>query len=431
MKPVLLLEWARASLVPLGTDLGALGSMIGDARVVALSEGTHTGVEPLEFRNRLFRYLVEEKGFTAIAIESGLIESRAIHDYVRGLPGDLDVLAANNLSWGFDRLPQNRALIAWLRSYNSDPRHARTVNFYGFDMSGNPTSARAHWSQEAVLQEVFDFLSGVDAIAARVFRSRLEPLIPSTRFHCREPLADPCYGNLSQSQRDALTGAIADLIIWLERHEAKYTAASSQSAYAWAHQSAIAARQTDNFLRQHPVGFMTTAEERFADDELPAFISDASDVRDRVQADNLDWIAKQEGAAGKILVFAARYHLSAASVKVSWDPHRQEFAQEVAGTYLRRRFDDQLVTIGNLIGQKEIRLGTQSTWVQAPEHSLDGMARELGNPLFVLDLRQAPPPVRRLLEQEYELAAGSQRLKVPVGRAFDILFYVDTVKPAL
>src|SRR5688572_7394080 len=91
------IKWARASRVPLVTvktgdtfdDLTAVGRMIGNATVVALSEGVHGGKEPLEFRNRLFQYLVQEKGFTAIAIEaSGIVEGRCLHDYVRSGAGD-------------------------------------------------------------------------------------------------------------------------------------------------------------------------------------------------------------------------------------------------------------------------------------------------------------------------------------------------------
>ena len=43
----------------------ALGEIVGEARIVALGEGSHGVAEPLDFRNRVLQYLVEEK---AIAI---------------------------------------------------------------------------------------------------------------------------------------------------------------------------------------------------------------------------------------------------------------------------------------------------------------------------------------------------------------------------
>src|SRR6476619_1818927 len=112
-------NWAGKSLKPLNTvapspstaDLAPIKAMIGNATVVAISEGVHAGAEPLEFRNRLFQYLVQEMGFTAIAIESGISESRQVHDYVLGGSGELKDVLTRGLTWTFDRLPQNAALV--------------------------------------------------------------------------------------------------------------------------------------------------------------------------------------------------------------------------------------------------------------------------------------------------------------------------------
>jgi len=106
-------EWAHDCAVPLverfdsgHLDVEPLGAMVGDAPVVALSEAAHLGAEPLEFRNRVLEYLVEDKGFTAIAIESGIVESRAVHDYVLGSRSELASVVAAGFSWTFDALPQ-------------------------------------------------------------------------------------------------------------------------------------------------------------------------------------------------------------------------------------------------------------------------------------------------------------------------------------
>ena len=98
------LEWAKGALAPLKTvvpdaewhDLEPFGSMVGDATVVALGEGAiHGCAESLEFRNRVLRYLVREKGFTAIALESGAVEGKLVHEYVRGGPGELSEVLAD------------------------------------------------------------------------------------------------------------------------------------------------------------------------------------------------------------------------------------------------------------------------------------------------------------------------------------------------
>ena len=100
-------SWAAANLHEVSltsrtnwADLEPLRRMIGDARVVSLGEGLHGSAEPLEFRNRLFQFLVERMDFTAIALESGLTESYALDAYVLGGPGDPRQLAARYITSG-------------------------------------------------------------------------------------------------------------------------------------------------------------------------------------------------------------------------------------------------------------------------------------------------------------------------------------------
>src|ERR1043165_5618438 len=44
--------WARATRLD-AENLAALGTLIGDRRVVAFTEGVHAAAEPLEYRNRV------------------------------------------------------------------------------------------------------------------------------------------------------------------------------------------------------------------------------------------------------------------------------------------------------------------------------------------------------------------------------------------
>jgi erythromycin esterase len=424
------LKWAKSAAIPLAAssapeqlhDLDALGEMIGDATVVAVSEGVHAGAEPLEFRNRLFQYLVQRKGFTAIAIESGIVESRAVHDYVLGARGELGAALSNGLSWTFDRLPQNEALVRWVAEYNARPEVTRKLNFYGFDVPGSPGNPMANRGTDVALLEVLAYLDRVDSPAAAAFRSRLGGLLSRVRF---DPVrADsPSYHTLTSSERDTITAVVADLVALIERKEAVYVAASSASDYEWAHRAAIGARQVDGWLRHIPLGWQPSTVRE-------SWFSPATDVRDRGQADNVDWVVRQEGAGGKILLFAARYHLSMASL-VARSPEPGSAAgsrQEVAGTYLHRRFGSHLFTIGNLISRGSIGCaGFSMTLPTASSETLDGLASHLDMPRFLLDLRRAPPAVSTWLNLERPLGLD---LSMPVGRAYDALVYFDAVRPA-
>src|SRR5258705_13186074 len=76
-------KWASARAIPLRTveaggdvkDLLPLKSLVGAARVVILGEPNHGTHEPLAFRNRLIRFLVEQMGFTAVGLETSFTES--------------------------------------------------------------------------------------------------------------------------------------------------------------------------------------------------------------------------------------------------------------------------------------------------------------------------------------------------------------------
>jgi erythromycin esterase len=393
--------------------------MIGNATVVALSEGVHAGAEPLEFRNRLFQFLVWEMGFTAIAIESGVSESRYVHDYVRGGPGELQGVLNRGITWTFDRMPQNAALVSWLREYNSDPGHTRKLNFYGFDVPGSPGNPQASRGLHTGLEEALLYLERVDTMAARVLHARVDHWVPRIKL---DPGSSDTtlYGSLTQAERDELTGVINDMVVLYERREAAYAAASSGREYQWAYRSALGARVADQWLRQIPVGWKAS--------QGMTFFGAATDVRDRFQADNVSWIVEQEGAGGKVLVFASRYHVSSAPVRTAFSAPG---GNAVMGTYLRPRLGNRFLNVGNLIGSGTWGCtGFSADLQEAPRESIDRIAQGVGRKLWVLDLRTAPAPVKSWLGREHPMGEGQGIFHLDLAKAFDLFFYLDRVTPA-
>jgi len=431
------LNWAKGCFTPLAlgndysvAELTAFRKVIGGANVVALTEAVHGGAEPLELRNNLFRYLVEEEGFTAIAIESGTVEGRLVHDYVRGAEGDLAQVLSHGISWTFDQLPQNRALLRWMREYNLNPRNRRKINFYGFDVPGSPGNPDVKFGLSVALVEIARYLESVDPARGASLRARLEPHLRYIRFSFRPALGMEGYEQLSAAERDAVTACIADLITLLEQREAQYIEGSSESDYAWGYQAARGAQQVDSWLRQIPIGWRPSSGPLDFPSEDTAFYAAAADVRDRAQANNLDWILRREGPDAKVLIFGSRFHLSNAPVKTSWSmlPERR---QTPAGTYLRSWLGSKLVTIGNLVRHGEFySAGATHRLDPAAAVSLDGIVGELGRSSFLLDLRSAPPDISAWLKREHCLGPPNGLLEVSAGTAFDALFYVDRVTPA-
>src|SRR6266702_4174351 len=107
------------------------------AHVVALGEPMHGAHEPLAFRNRLFRFLVERMGFTAIALESGFTESISARSFIEGGEGDAETAVRTGLSSGANQYPENRELIQWMRDYNATASSAgyRRIRLYGIDIT--------------------------------------------------------------------------------------------------------------------------------------------------------------------------------------------------------------------------------------------------------------------------------------------------------
>ena len=160
----------RAELHPLTGHAGdhdPLLELVGDARVVLLGEATHGTHEFYHERARITQRLIEEKGFTVVAVEADWPDAYRVNRFVRGTGEDSSAREALD---GFRRFPtwmwRNTdvlALVDWLREYNGSlPDGAARVGFYGLDL----------YSLFASIEAVIGYLDEVDPEAARRARYR-------------------------------------------------------------------------------------------------------------------------------------------------------------------------------------------------------------------------------------------------------------------
>src|SRR5881394_2959453 len=68
-------------------DLDPLMERIGDARYVLLGEASHGTSEYYTWRARISRRLIEEKGFSFIAVEGDWPDCYRVNCYVKGVQG--------------------------------------------------------------------------------------------------------------------------------------------------------------------------------------------------------------------------------------------------------------------------------------------------------------------------------------------------------
>ncbi len=110
-----------------------IGAAIGNNRIVGMGEGTHGTSEFFAFKNRLFKYLVEKKGFTVFGIEASWGGGLAVDRYIKGGPGTAKQAVAMLQFWTWD-VPEVVDLVQWMHDYNAKSGKHPTLSFVGFDM---------------------------------------------------------------------------------------------------------------------------------------------------------------------------------------------------------------------------------------------------------------------------------------------------------
>ncbi|MEI7035558.1 protein-L-isoaspartate(D-aspartate) O-methyltransferase [Fulvimonas yonginensis] len=166
----------RAALEPLPDPgdpaFGRFFDRYANARVVLLGEASHGTSEFYRARAAITRRLIEQHGFTLVAVEADWPDAAVIDRYVRHRPRD------SQAEPPFQRFPtwmwRNRDVarfVDWLRDYNADRADRTQAGFYGLDL----------YSLDRSIREVIDYLDQVDPEAARVARHRYGCLTPWSR----------------------------------------------------------------------------------------------------------------------------------------------------------------------------------------------------------------------------------------------------------
>src|SRR5665213_2486760 len=148
-------------------DYDSLLDFIGDRRVVLIGEASHGTHEFYRERARITRRLIDERGFTVVAVEGDWPDAYRVNRYVMGMSSDQD---ADTALGGFRRFPtwmwRNRdvlGFVQWLRARNDAQIHPGTkVRFYGLDL----------YSLHASIEAVIGYLDEVDPAEAQMARQR-------------------------------------------------------------------------------------------------------------------------------------------------------------------------------------------------------------------------------------------------------------------
>ncbi|MDO7851208.1 erythromycin esterase family protein [Hymenobacter convexus] len=308
--------WLRKAATPLApaapeadlTDLRPLGELVGSTQVVGLGEVTHGSRDIFRMKRRIFRFLVEQKGFTGLALEAPQPACAALNAYIQTGEGDPAGLLRALGVWNTQEVLD---LVRWMRAY----RQQRGTKLFlaGIDMQA-PELALAQLRQTARATDEFvqPRLEALAAAVAQMSRPGGEEF--DLRRHPDQP-TDP----LLQTVRRL----VGELRAGLDTR-AKLAPTVSD------------ARQLATQLH-----CLRLLEQGATFRRLPLDL--AGPYRDACLAENVTWL-RQDGAAGsatKLVVWAHNGHVATAG----------EPRQAPMGQWLRQGFGKGYFALGFAFGQ--------------------------------------------------------------------------------
>jgi erythromycin esterase-like protein len=284
-----------------------------------LGEASHGTHEFYRERAEITKRLIEEKGFSAVAVEADWPDAYRVNCYVRGVSDDFD--AAEALA-DFRRFPtwmwRNTEVVEfveWLRAHNDAlPQGVAKVGFYGLDL----------YSLRASMKAVLRFLEKVDPEAAKRARER---------YACFDQFGEntQVYGfatgtGITKSCEEEVVAQLVEL----QRRMAEYARRDGRIA------------EDEVFYAEQNARLVKNAEAYYRSMFLEA--ASSWNLRDRHMVETLDallaHLERQRGRA-KIAVWAHNSHLGdARATEVS---QRGELN---VGQLVREKYERDAVLIG-------------------------------------------------------------------------------------
>ncbi len=274
-----LIAQVRALARPLDTRaLDLLIDRIGEARFVLLGEASHGTAEYYVWRARLSRRLIEEKGFSFIAVEGDWPDCYRVNRFVKGRPGAGD--DARGVLRTFTRWPtwmwaneEVEDLVRWLRRHNEGLPEERQAGFYGLD--------------------VYSLWDSLYQVLAYVKKNQPAALPAARRaYQCFEPYGEDAqeYARatlwLPDSCRDEVVGLLREM-----RARDGRPAGDAEDLFV-AEQNALVVKNAEAYYRAMVRGD-----------------AESWNVRDRHMAETLDRLMSRHGPGARAIVWEHNTHV--------------------------------------------------------------------------------------------------------------------------
>lgn len=281
-----LLSAIQENAFPLNDEaLDTVMDAIGDSRIVMLGEASHGTSEFYKIRAALSRRLIQEKGFTIIAVEGDWPSAQAVNRFVKGFDGE-GRSAREVLTQSFNRWPtwmwaneEVEELVDWLKSNNDGKAAGEKTGFYGIDM----------YSLYESVDEVLHFLQENPQ-----YKADLE--LAKKAFSCFEPYNRmPEHYALSAAHfSDECIREVTNLLTTIRSHEDLYS--NEQEKDLNITMNALVAKNAESYYRA-----------MMQDDAI------SWNMRDMHMVEAVDEILSYHGENAKIIIWEHNTHIGDAS----------------------------------------------------------------------------------------------------------------------
>lgn len=344
-----------------------------DARIVLLGEASHGTSEFYEARAAITKRLIEEHGFTIVAIEADWPDASRVDRYVRHKPkGRYDEHVFARFPTWMWRNQEVADFVEWLREHNRAVLADRMTSIRGLDV----------YSLGSSITEVLDYLDREDPEQALLARRRYGCLTP---WHV-EPAS---YGRaVLTGQKDACEDAVvAQLQTLLQRQLEDRDDEDLLDAV----QNARVVRSAEQYYRIMYRGS-----------------NDSWNLRDRHMFETLQALLDTVGPHAKAVVWAHNSHVgNASATEMGW---RGQFN---IGELCKTAYSEDAVIIG--FGTDSGTVAAADDWDEpmaiksvrpALAGSYERLFHDTGLSRFLLDLRENVPLRDALSKPRLERAIG-------------------------
>ena len=356
---------------------GRLFDRFADRRIVLLGEASHGTSEFYRARAAITRRLIEQHGFTIVAVEADWPDAATVDRYVRHGPAR----AAGEPP--FQRFPtwmwRNTDVLAftdWMRQHNESISESRNrAGFYGLDL----------YNMSGSIAAVLDYLDKVDPKAAAVARER--------------------YGCLTPWQKEPSTYGRAVLTAGYEKCEKEVV---QQCRDLLEKRLEYRTEDGESFLDATQNARLIASAERYY--RIMYYGGAESwNLRDTHMFETLGHLLEARGPRSKAVVWAHNSHIGDARY-TEMGTVREELN---IGQLCRERFGNEAALIG--FGTHTGTVAAASDWDGEmeikrvrPSHrnSYERLCHDAGIPRFLLDLGRHELLRRRLLEPRLERFIG-------------------------